>query len=254
MQYAKKNEPQRASTRGGPNNSHTYIMPIATLPIPQLTEKDKLRFWAKVNKDGPTMPHMDSPCWLWMAGTDIGKYGFFQILGRSYRAHRIALTLAVGPIAQGLVAMHACDNPSCCNPAHLRAATNAENILDAALKGLMPSGSRHGSHTHPESLPRGDNHYARTQPHRLARGDSNGQRTHPERSARGDRNGARLHPERLPRGESHKNAKLTSEKVREIRLRYSAGNVTLMALSREFCVSFSVVQSIMKRRTWAHVA
>lgn len=37
--------------------------------------------------------------------------------------------------------MHSCDNPPCCNPAHLSAGTNQQNLADAAAKGRL-SGRR----------------------------------------------------------------------------------------------------------------
>ena len=42
-------------------------MPTTTNQIPELTEKDKFRFWKKINKDGGKQPHMETPCWEWTA-------------------------------------------------------------------------------------------------------------------------------------------------------------------------------------------
>ena len=44
--------------------------------------------------------------------------------------------------------MHTCDNPECCNPAHLRIGTQRENIADMHTKGRAGDcrvfGERHG--------------------------------------------------------------------------------------------------------------
>jgi len=40
----------------------------------------------------------------------------------------------IGPVA-GQVVMHTCDNPPCCNPAHLRIGTTADNVRDKWAKG-----------------------------------------------------------------------------------------------------------------------
>jgi hypothetical protein len=70
--------------------------------------------------------------------------------------------------------------------------------------------------------------------------------------ARGEANGRHTHPERTVRGEAHANSKLTVEKVREVR-RLRAAGAQQKALSDRFGISVNTVQSILHRRTWAHV-
>jgi hypothetical protein len=60
---------------------------------------------------------------------------------RPLKAHRVALELATGSAPVGDVA-HSCDHPPCCNPAHLRDATHAENMADMAARGRSPRGER----------------------------------------------------------------------------------------------------------------
>lgn len=133
----------------------------ATRQIPELSESDKARFWAKVNKDGPTMPHMDTPCWEWTAYKCKLGYGQFSIAKRAYYAHRVSFMLA-GESLKGEKhnACHACDNPSCCNPLHIFAGTAADNVSDRESKGRgnQPTGDQHGSRTKPERRPRGELH------------------------------------------------------------------------------------------------
>lgn len=91
------------------------------------------RFWAKVNK-GPG-------CWLWTGADKPQGYGCVHVDGSTRTAHRIAYELAVGPIPEGAVVMHLCDVPKCVNPAHLRVATQGENVRDMVEKGRQ----RHAS-------------------------------------------------------------------------------------------------------------
>jgi len=47
----------------------------------------------------------------------------------------VAYQLTFGPLAEGRDLLHACDNPPCCNPAHLRPGTHLDNMLDMRRKG-----------------------------------------------------------------------------------------------------------------------
>lgn len=88
------------------------------------------RFWARVSRRGP------EECWPWTGSTDKNGYGFVSRGNRNHRATRIAYSLVRGEIADGLHMCHHCDNPTCCNPAHLYAGTHQENMKDRMLRKL----------------------------------------------------------------------------------------------------------------------
>ncbi len=87
------------------------------------------RFWQKI-----AVGDVDS-CWEWQRFRNPLGYGRFRFEGKTELAHRIAWELTHGEIPVGMFVCHSCDNPPCCNPAHLWLGTNAENIKDAARKG-----------------------------------------------------------------------------------------------------------------------
>lgn len=91
------------------------------------------RFWSKVNMAGP------GQCWDWTAARLVnGGYGAFRHMGRTLRAHRVAWELHNGrKLGQGEVILHMCNNTACCNPEHLVAGTQADNISHAGACGSM---------------------------------------------------------------------------------------------------------------------
>jgi len=138
-----------------PNSNQNHPMAQAKTPIPQLSDSDKERFFAKVS----TVPTA-AGCLEWTASKNLKGYGLFGLKGRSYQAHRVACFLETGFDPGEFLVCHTCDNPSCCNFDHLWLGTNADNMLDKMKKGRgnAPSGDRHGSHLHPERLARGESH------------------------------------------------------------------------------------------------
>jgi len=92
------------------------------------------RFWAKVNKNGPIAPGMDTPCWLWTQRLDRWGYGKFKLNGKEVGAHRYSLLLA-GIDPAGFFACHHCDTPACVRPDHLFRGTVLDNNRDRKAKG-----------------------------------------------------------------------------------------------------------------------
>ena len=78
-------------------------------------------------------------CWKWTAGTVGLGYGRMRHEGRLLLAHRVAWEVKNGPIPAGLFVLHRCDNPPCCNPAHLFLGDHAINDADKRIKGRQPS-------------------------------------------------------------------------------------------------------------------
>jgi hypothetical protein len=97
------------------------------------------RFWSKVDRSGD--------CWLWTGYRRRLGYGEVQVPGlkRPRLTHRVAWELTNGPIPDGLSVCHACDNPPCCNPAHLFLGTHQENMQDAGRKGILSKSGTYGT-------------------------------------------------------------------------------------------------------------
>lgn len=78
-------------------------------------------------------------CWDWAGTVQPRGYGMIGVTedgkGRSYRAHRFAYMKLVGPIPDGAMLLHLCDNRRCVNPRHLIPGTSHDNMRDSVDNG-----------------------------------------------------------------------------------------------------------------------
>jgi hypothetical protein len=99
--------------------------------------KEVDRFWEKVDRSaGP------EACWPWTGAITTHRYGCVQWHGRVLGAHKVAYLLGHGPVPDGLQIRHSCDNPPCCNPAHLSVGTRKDNGADKVARGRTPKTMR----------------------------------------------------------------------------------------------------------------
>lgn len=90
------------------------------------------RLWGRVAVVGE--------CWEFTGCHNSDGYGQLRVNGRTVKAHRLAYLLAFEDPGASHVC-HRCDNPPCCNPAHLFLGTHADNNADRHAKGrtVMPT-------------------------------------------------------------------------------------------------------------------
>lgn len=75
-----------------------------------------------------------SGCIEWTGRLLPKGYGRLIVNRRSVRAHRVAYEITRGPIPDGMMVLHSCDNPRCVNPDHLRTGTAADNWADVIAR------------------------------------------------------------------------------------------------------------------------
>lgn len=179
-----------------------------------MTEGTRARFDAKVDRRGP------DECWPWTSTRTPKGYGKFTLSRTSKKyAHRLAYEFEHGAIPDGLHVCHRCDNPPCCNPAHLFAGTNAENVADRVAKGR-----------------------GRIIGPRFPNGKLSRRTVDPRDGTRG-----------RPRGAEHPKAKLTEADVRLIRDLYASGGATYRGLAADFGINPMSVWAVVARKSWRHV-
>lgn len=113
------------------------LAPISTLPADRLARR---------------LIKAPSGCIEWTGYRSPAGYGKIRVGGKGILAHRFAWELVNGPIPPGMCVCHRCDNPPCCNVAHLWLGTQADNNADMYAKGRSASGDWQRARTH---CPRG---------------------------------------------------------------------------------------------------
>ena len=88
-----------------------------------LNAKQIINFTSKITLDKTT------GCWNWNGCKSAKGYGRFQLLGKTYNAHRISYVIHGGTLLTGKEIDHKCRNRSCVNPFHLQQISHKENVL-----------------------------------------------------------------------------------------------------------------------------
>lgn len=127
------------------------IAASSSKPKFQLTQERIKRFWKKV------IFRSDSECWDWAAGKDKDGYAVFNVAFKTRGVgHRFSYALHKGEIPDGMLIMHSCDNPPCCNPDHLSKGDVKANTEDKIKKNRQCKGENHYCFKNPE-LVQGEN-------------------------------------------------------------------------------------------------
>jgi len=77
-------------------------------------------------------------CWVWVGckqGKHPWQYGSFGVNGKIEKAHHFSYEFYRGPVPEGMLVCHTCDNPPCVNPDHLFLGTALDNTQDMIQKG-----------------------------------------------------------------------------------------------------------------------
>lgn len=108
-----------------------------------------VRFWSKVNKDGPDTGLVEGRCWVWTTRLNDSGYATFTDDGLQFRAHRFAYEMTLGPIPEGMQLDHLCRTRHCVRPSHLEPVTHAENMKrSVAGRRVWRSERTHCNHGH----------------------------------------------------------------------------------------------------------
>lgn len=105
--------------------------------MPRTYKPVEERFWDKVDTTG-------KGCWPFTGYVAPNGYGRFKYGDYVTNASRVAWQLVNGPIPDGQIILHTCDNPTCCRPDHLRLGTYKDNSADAIAKGRHAHGETNG--------------------------------------------------------------------------------------------------------------
>lgn len=98
-------------------------------PRPRTFDETAARFHTLVAKSE------SDDCWLWTGRVNRQGYGRTTVQGKKWLAHRFAYVLATREEIAGVCILHSCDNPPCCNPAHLSRGDRSENARQRTERG-----------------------------------------------------------------------------------------------------------------------
>lgn len=105
--------------------------------LTRMSWSQERRFWKYIKPADMGYDSRFGPCWIWQGGLHDEGYGRFY-LGMDPKVdglkiwsypHRISFEHFIGIPKPGYVIDHKCNVKTCCNPVHLQAVTNQENLI-----------------------------------------------------------------------------------------------------------------------------
>lgn len=83
---------------------------------------------------------LTTPCLEWNGSLDTSGYGLIRVGKKLYKVHRWAYETKIGPIPEGMLVLHACDNRKCYEVSHLFLGTLQDNMRDRNNKNRQAKG------------------------------------------------------------------------------------------------------------------
>ena len=93
----------------------------------EYSESDFARFFK-------ALEWQDNGCLYWLRGCNSDGYGATSKRSKQMRANRVFYDIFNGPLVDGEVICHSCDNRQCVNPDHLWSGTLTDNNRDRSIK------------------------------------------------------------------------------------------------------------------------
>lgn len=212
----------------------------------KLGSREAKNFWKKVDSSGG-----DAACWEWQGARRHARGGYGSFRGTT--AHRYAWAIANNRLPGKLFVCHSCDNPPCCNPAHLFLGTTQDNVDDCVAKRRHCIGERNG-HAIINESDVVDIRNSRLSGQRIAsKYGLSGQAVSNIRRGITWNHADGPTPDRrrgeLIKGESNGRSKLTAADVVAIR----RSKESYRSIAEEFRVSHWTISDIMRRKIWKHI-
>ena len=88
----------------------------------------------------PGDPPAGGDCWEWSSSRNQYGYGQIGVGDKIPGAHVVAYEIFVGPVPNGKLVRHVCDNPPCVSPRHLLVGTHQDNSDDKVARARQVRG------------------------------------------------------------------------------------------------------------------